>query len=309
MSEAGATSIQELAFTFTNAIAYIDDLILHGLTIDEIAPRLSFFFSAKLSLIEEVAKFRAARDVYARLIQEKYQPKNELSTRLRFHVQTSGAELSADKPELNLVRISIQAIGAILGGAQSLHTNSFDEALSLPTEFSASLAVDTQTILQQETDLLGHVDPFEGSIVVEKVTEEIIAGTEELIEQVGNLGGAMTAIQEGYQKSLISAEALKLSLAFENKEKIRVGFSSDLERQKYFENNPIQKNKQVTVDPQQKSTKRVKESDQISALNQIVAAELDHANILDLIKKALKVDATVGQIVEALKRLEARSFN
>lgn len=307
MSEAGATSIQELAFAFTNAIAYIDHLILHGSTIDEIAPRLSFFFSAKLNVIEEVAKFRAAREVYAQLIQEKYKPKNELSTRLRFHAQTSGVELSADKPELNLVRVSIQALAAILGGAQSLHTNSFDEALSLPTEFSASLAVDTQTILQQETDLLSHVDPFEGSTAVEKLTDQIISGTQELIEQINSLGGAMEAIKAGYQKSLISSEALKISLAFESGEKIRVGFSSNRDRLSYYEKNPIQKTDKAEVRLLQKD-KEANNQDLLSTLDQIKVAELHQGDLFSLIKEALKAEASLGQIVDALKNLEARSI-
>jgi methylmalonyl-CoA mutase N-terminal domain/subunit len=309
MSEAGATSIQEIAFTFANAIAYIDDLIFHGSTIDAIAPRLSFFFSAKLNLIEEIAKFRAARDVYARLIQERYKPKNDLSTRLRFHVQTSGAELSAVKPELNLVRVSIQALGAILGGTQSLHTNSFNEALSLPTEFSASLAVDTQTILQRETDLCGYVDPFEGSKVVEKLTDEMISGIEELLGQIHRLGGAINAIKAGYQKSLIASEALKISLALECGEKIKVGFASDSERKSYFENNPFQKIDRTRVNHLPSEVKIENHEVIQSALEQIKNAELGSGDILNLIKNALKIEASLGQIVQALKHLEVRTFN
>jgi methylmalonyl-CoA mutase N-terminal domain/subunit len=308
MSEAGATSIQEIAFTFTNAIAYIDDLILHGSTIDEIAPRLSFFFSAKLNLIEEIAKFRAAREVYARLIQDRYRPKNELSTRLRFHVQTSGADLSADKPELNLVRVSIQAIAAVLGGTQSLHTNSFDEALSLPTEFSASLAVDTQTILQQETDLCRHVDPFEGSKVVEKLTDEIIIGTGELIEQVHNLGGALKAIKTGFQKSEISSEAIKIALAFETGEKIRVGFKSNSERENYNASKLIQKTEQVGIVRKLESNKSQMLCDLLDAIEQKSRLEIENGDLMRLIELALKSDASLGEIVRALKNLEARSF-
>jgi len=308
MSEAGATSIQELAFTFTNAMAYIDDLILHGSTIDEIAPRLSFFFSAKLNLIEEVGKFRAARDVYARLIQERYKPKNDLSTRLRFHSQTSGAELSANKPELNLIRVSIQALAAILGGTQSLHTNSFDEALSIPSEYSASLAVDTQNILQQETDLLDHVDPFEGSKVVEDLTGAIISGTEELIEQVKNLGGAMNAIKAGYQKNLISAEALKISLAFESGEKVMVGSSSDRERESYFGRNPVKKIENDVSSLSPGGKKAVTQSMILKALEQIEVTKLDREEIFSSIKNALKVDASLGQIIKSLKKLDAKYF-
>jgi methylmalonyl-CoA mutase N-terminal domain/subunit len=308
MSEAGATSIQELAFTFTNAITYIDDLISQGSTIDEIAPRLSFFFSAKLNIIEEVAKFRAAREVYARLIEERYKPKIELSTRLRFHVQTSGAELSAEKPELNLIRVSIQALGAIFGGAQSLHTNSFDEALSLPTEFSASLAVDTQSVLQRETDLLTHVDPFEGSITVELLTEKIIYGTQKLIEQIDSLGGALKAIKTGFQKSEISSEALKIALAFETGDKVRVGFKSKSEREKYYASKPIQKSDHAGTIHKLESDESKILGDPLDALEQISAVDLGKGDIMKLIESALRSDASLGQIVQSLKNLEARSL-
>ncbi len=308
MSEAGATSTQELAFTFTNAIAYIDDLLSHGITIDEIAPRLSFFFSTKLNIIEEVAKFRAAREVYAKLILERYQPQNDLSTRLRFHAQTSGTELSPEKTELNLIRVSIQALAAIFGGAQSLHTNSFDEALSLPTDFSASLAVDTQTILQRETDLLKYIDPFEGSIAVEDLTNQIISGVQKLIEQINQLGGAMKAIKAGYQKSEISSEALKASLAFESGERIRVTFSSNLEKQKYLEDKSGQRVDQAAVKHLSKNRNTKNRKDLSSALDQIMRAEMEKDDVLSLIKKALKADASVGQIVQALRSLEARSL-
>ena len=308
MAEAGATSIQELAFTFTNAIAYIDDLLSHGLTIDEIAPRLSFFFSAKLNIIEETAKFRAAREIYASLIQERYKPKNELSARLRFHAQTSGADLSAEKPELNLIRVSIQALGAIFGGAQSLHTNSFDEALSLPTEFSASVAVDTQTILQRETDLLSYIDPFEGSKAVELLTDQVISRTQELIEQVNNLGGAVKAIKAGFQKSEISAEALKIALAFETGEKIRVGFKSNSEREKYYASKPMQKTDRVGINHKLESSETKIQGDPFDPLEQISLAGLKQGEIMRLIETALKSDASLGQIVQALKKLEARSL-
>jgi methylmalonyl-CoA mutase N-terminal domain/subunit len=308
MSEAGATSIQELAFTFTNAIAYIDDLISHGSTIDEIAPRLSFFFSAKLNIIEEVAKFRAAREVYARLIQERYSPKNDFSTRLRFHVQTSGAELSPEKPELNLIRVSIQALGAIFGGAQSLHTNSFDEALSLPTEFSASIAVDTQSILQRETDLLTYVDPFEGSIAVESLTDQIISGTQELIDQINSLGGALKAIKTGFQKNEISSEALKIALAFEAGDKIRVGFKSKSEREKYYASKLFQKTDQVGIIHKIENNESKILGDLLDAIEQISVVELENGDLMKLIEDALKSDVSLGEIVQALKNLEVRTF-
>ena len=227
---------------------------------------------------------------------------------MRFHVQTSGAELSADKPELNLVRVSIQALAAILGGTQSLHTNSFDEALSLPTEFSASLAVDSQTILQQETDLLSHVDPFEGSIVVEKLTDQIISDTQELIQQINSLGGAMKAIKVGFQKNQISSEALKISLAFESGEKIKVGFSSDRERKSYFEENAIQKLDRTRVGPFRKDKEIDSQGDLLRILDEIEATEFERGDVLMLMRRALKAGASLGQIVQALENLEARTL-
>ena len=304
MSEAGATNVQELAFTFSNAVAYIDDLLLNGLTIDEIAPRLSFFFSAKLNLIEEIAKFRAARQVFAEIIQEKYKPQNELSTRLRFHVQTAGSELIADKPELNLVRVTIQALAAVLGGTQSLHTNSYDEAVSLPTDFSASLALDTQYIIQKETDLMNYIDPFFGSEVVEALTDEIVNQTRELVKAVNDLGGAINGINMGYQKAVISAESLRVALAHEKSREIRVvemANGDDIEgfsRKDRFGDH-AQKNMDFSTENQKC------DYDFDSVTNSLLSFEKkyeDAGELMRQIKKALIAGATLGQIVLALKK-------
>lgn len=303
MSEAGATNVQELAFTFSNAMAYIDDLLANGLTIDEIAPRISFFFSAKLNIIEEIAKFRAARQVFAELIQEKYKPKNELSTRLRFHVQTAGSELTAEKPEQNLVRVTIQALAAVLGGTQSLHTNSYDEALSLPTDFSVGLAVDTQNIIQQETDLMAYIDPFLGSNVVEALTDDIIKRTHELIEEVSNLGGAIKAIKLGHQKAAISAESLKIALAFENGKKRKVSANASGQEAGFHQITTLE-NSDNKFGLSQRNTKKhttdlVRDHLQYSGDLQMTALET-----LKRIREDLKIGATLGEIVAALKKLE-----
>ena len=305
MSESGASTVQELAFTFSNAIAYIDDLILNGLTIDELAPRLSFFFSARLNLIEEIAKFRAAREVYSRLIKARYEPKKESSTHLRFHVQTSGVELSAEKPELNLIRVTIQALAAIFGGTQSLHTNSYDEALSLPTEFSASLAVDTQSILQKETDLVNFVDPFRGSIVMENLTDQIVQETQEYIEKISNLGGSINAIKAGYQKSEISAESLKTALAFEKGEIVRVGFSSNYEWQLNTERTQLEISKPEETYEYLGKDRESRQIGAIStALSQIEVVDSGSNEVMNSIKRALIAGASLGEVVLALKNLE-----
>ena len=304
MSEAGATNVQELAFTFSNAIAYIDDLLANGLTIDEIAPRLSFFFSAKLDLIGEIAKFRAARQVFAELIQEKYKPQNELSTRLRFHVQTAGSELTADKPELNLVRVTIQALAAVLGGTQSLHTNSYDEAISLPTDFAASLALDTQYIIQKETDLMNWIDPFYGSEVIEALTDEMVSQTRELIEDVNNLGGAINGIIMGYQKAKISAESLRIALAHEKSREIRVGGIPNSDDANGFScTNRVGNNVQGSL--AFSAENQIRDRDNYLVRNLLLSVEKKHEDVGELfreIKKALIAGATLGQIVLALKK-------
>jgi methylmalonyl-CoA mutase N-terminal domain/subunit len=305
MSEAGATNVQELAFTFTNAIAYIEDLLKNDLTIDEIAPRLSFFFSAKLNIIEEVAKFRAARQVFAELIQERYRPQNELSTRLRFHTQTAGSELTANQPEVNLVRVTIQAMAAVLGGTQSLHTNSYDEAHSLPTDFSASLAIETQNILQQQTDLMAYVDPFCGSRVVEDLTDHIVSETENLISEITNLGGALNAIKLGYQKSAISTESLRIALDQEGKKKLKVQVMDHKEESAFRQENVI--GKLTTPEPLHfKEEKEIcLDGDALkSSLLQIEKIEENATQLMDKVKSALVVGATLGEVVSALKKRE-----
>src|SRR5215207_6868009 len=184
MAEAGATPVQEVAFTLANAKEYVRAALSAGLQVDEFAPRLSFFFVARTTLLEEVAKFRAARRIWAHVMRDEFGAKNPKSLMLRFHTQTAGVQLTAQQPEINLVRVAIQGLGAVLGGTQSLHTNSYDEAIALPTEKAARLALRTQQVLAYETDLTATVDPFAGSYVVEAMTDEIEAETSALIEQV-----------------------------------------------------------------------------------------------------------------------------
>jgi methylmalonyl-CoA mutase N-terminal domain/subunit len=198
MREAGATAAQEIGFTLANAICYFDIAVKAGLEIDAFAPRLTFFFAAQSDLLEEVAKFRAARRLYARLVKERFHAKDPKSMMLRFHTQTSGVSLTAQQPENNVVRVAIQALAAVLGGTQSLHTNCRDEAFALPTEESVRLALRTQQVLAYETGVTNTVDPLGGSYCVEALTDRLEAEAEQYITAIDNLGGMVAAIEQGY---------------------------------------------------------------------------------------------------------------
>src|SRR5919108_1170557 len=211
MAEAGATPVQEIAFTLANAKEYVSAARASGLAVDEFAPRLSFFFVARTTLLEEIAKFRAARRIWARVMRDEFGAKNPKSMMLRFHTQTAGVQLTAQQPEVNLVRVAIQALGAVLGGTQSLHTNSYDEAIALPTEKAARLALRTQQVLAYETDVTATVDPFAGSYVIEKMTDDVEAAAVELMAKVEELGGAVAAIEHGFQKAEIERSAYRIA--------------------------------------------------------------------------------------------------
>src|SRR5882757_5133997 len=210
MAEAGATPAQEIAFTLADGIEYVRAAVAAGLDVDTFAPRLSFFFVSRTTLLEEVAKFRAARRIWARVMREEFGAQDPRSLTLRFHTQTAGVQLTAQQPEVNLVRVALQGLGAVLGGTQSLHTNSFDEAIALPSTKSARLALRTQQVLAYETDVTATVDPFAGSYVVEKMTDEVEAAALELMRKVEDLGGAVNAIEHGFQKSEIERSAYRI---------------------------------------------------------------------------------------------------
>ena len=223
MAEAGASPAQEVAFTLANGVDYVRAALAAGLEVDDFAPRLSFFFVARTTLLEEVAKFRAARRIWARLMREEFGARNPRSMMLRFHTQTAGVQLTAQQPEVNLVRVAIQALGAVLGGTQSLHTNAYDEAIALPTEKTARLALRTQQVLQYETDLCATVDPFAGSYAVEAMTDEIEAQVVELMDRVAEYGSAVDAIEAGFQKREIEANAYRIAQEIESGERVVVG--------------------------------------------------------------------------------------
>ncbi len=226
MAEAGATPAQEIAFTLADGIEYVRAAIASGQDVDDFAPRLAFFFVSRTTLLEEVAKFRAARRIWARVMREEFGAKNPKSLMLRFHTQTAGVQLTAQQPEVNLVRVAVQGLAAVLGGTQSLHTNSYDEAIALPTAKAARLALRTQQVLAYETDVTATVDPFAGSYAVESLTDEVEAAAVELMERIEAAGGAVAAIERGLQKGEIERAAYATAQAIDSGEKVLVGVNS-----------------------------------------------------------------------------------
>src|SRR5277367_1159049 len=221
--EAGSTAAQELAFTFANAIAYIDAAVTAGLPVDSFAPRLSFFFNSHNDFLEEIAKYRAARRLYARIMKDRFGARNPKSMMLRFHTQTAGSTLTAQQPDVNVVRVAIQALAAVLGGTQSLHTNARDEALSLPTEESARLALRTQQIIANETGVTSVADPFGGSVYVESLTDRIEQGARDYLERIETMGGTLAAIENGFIQTEIQNAAYAYQQSVERGETVVVG--------------------------------------------------------------------------------------
>ena len=226
MAEAGATPVQEIAFTLANAREYVRAAIASGLAVDEFAPRLSFFFVARTTLLEEVAKFRAARRLWAHIMRDEFGAQDPRSQMLRFHTQTAGVQLTAQQPEVNLARVTLQALAAVLGGTQSLHTNSYDEAIALPSQKAATLALRTQQVLAFETDLTATVDPLAGSYAIESMTDDIEARARELMDQVAELGGAVAAIEQGFQKAEIERSAYRIAREVDSGERKVVGVNA-----------------------------------------------------------------------------------
>ena len=215
--------MQEIAFTLANAKEYVRAALASGLAVDDFAPRLSFFFVARTTLLEEVAKFRAARRLWAQIMADEFGAADPRSQMLRFHTQTAGVQLTAQQPEVNLARVTVQALAAVLGGTQSLHTNSYDEAIALPTEKAARLALRTQQVLAYETDLTATADPFAGSYAIESMTDELESAAGELIARVEELGGAVAAIERGFQKAEIERSAYRIARQIDAGERVVVG--------------------------------------------------------------------------------------
>ncbi len=236
MAEAGATPAQEVAFTLADGISYVDAAVAAGLEVDRFAPRLAFFFVSRTSFLEEVAKFRAARRIWARIMRDRFGATNPKAQMLRFHTQTAGVQLTAQQPEVNLVRVAVQGLAAVLGGTQSLHTNSFDEAIALPTEKAARLALRTQQVLAYETDVTATVDPFAGSYAVEAMTDELEHAVDALLQQVDELGGAVAAIEQGFQKREIERSAYTVAQEIDAGERVVVGLNRfRLDEEEHYE--------------------------------------------------------------------------
>ena len=303
MAEAGATPAQEVAFTLSNGIAYVEAALAAGLAVDEFAPRLSFFFVARTTLLEEVAKFRAARRIWASVMRDRFGARDPRSLMLRFHTQTAGVQLTAQQPEVNLVRVTLQALGAVLGGTQSLHTNSFDEAIALPTAKAARLALRTQQVLAHETDLTKTVDPFAGSYAVESLTDDVEAATRSLMDAVAERGGAVAAIEQGFQKLEIERAAYAVAGAIDAGERVVVGVNRFvLDQEDPYE--PLR------VDPAIEAAQTARLADLRirrdaaavkTALENLRAAASGTDNVLPLLKAALAAYATVGEVCDALR--------
>lgn len=304
--EAGSTAVQEVAFTIANGMAYVEAALDAGLDIDQFAPRLAFFFNAHNNFFEEIAKFRAARRIWAKIMKEKYKAKNERSWKLRFHTQTGGSTLTAQQPDNNIVRVTLQALAAILGGTQSLHTNSRDEALSLPTEESARIALRTQQIIAHESGVADTVDPLGGSYFIENLTDEIEERVYKYLNKIEEYGGAVQAIEEGYMQREIHYNAYETQKKIEKKEEIIVGLNEfQVEEQltedllKVDERLEAEQVKAVELRKKKRNQKAVE-----SALKDIqLAAEKEDVNLIPYILKAVKVYATVGEISNVLREV------
>lgn len=301
--EAGATAVQELAFTFANAIEYVKAAQDKGLDVDDFAPRLSFFFVSQMNFFEEIAKFRAARRIWARIMKDRFGAKSDKSLTLRFHTQTAGSSLTMQQPDNNTVRTAIEALAAVLGGTQSLHTNSKDEALSLPSEASALLALRTQQIIAYETGVTSVVDPVGGSYYVESLTDAIEEAVLEYIEKIEKLGGAIKAVEAGFIQKEIQNSAYEYHLAVESKDRIVVGVNDFIDEEE--ESIPIHRVDPKLEEEQIKFLKEVKAGRDQAALEKSLGALKEAAdksdNLLPYIEKAVEEYATVGEISKTLK--------
>jgi len=302
--EAGSTAAQEVAFALADAIAYVDAAVAAGLHVDELAPRLSFFFNAHNDLLEEIAKFRAARRLWAHLMRERFGARDPRSMMLRFHAQTAGSSLTLQQPENNIIRVAIQALAAVLGGCQSLHANALDEALALPTEDAALLALRTQQIVAQETGVTNTVDPVGGSYAIETLTNEIEARAKDYIARIDALGGMLRAIESGYVQGEIQKAAYEYQRAIETRAQIVVGVNQFVAEAQ--EPIPI-----LRIDPEieRDQVARVQalraRRDSVRAAAAVAAVEgiaRSGENLMPAISAAVEAFATVGEIADALRR-------
>jgi len=305
MREAGSTAVQEVAFTLANGMTYVRAALSAGLDVDQFAPRLSFFFNAHNNFLEEVAKFRAARRMWARIMREDFHARHPRSWMLRFHTQTAGSTLTAQQPEINIVRTTLQALAAVLGGTQSLHTNSFDEALALPTEEAARIALRTQQVLAYESGVPNTVDPLAGSYAVEALTSQIEAAAQAYLEKIAALGGMLKAIERGYIQQEIQNAAYEQQRAIDGEQSVVVGVnrfqmeegkSVPIQRiDERLEPNQVERLRALRARRDQKKWK--------AALQAVEAAARSRDNLMPRILDAVESYATVGEISDALRQV------
>ena len=301
--EAGSTSVQEVAFTLANGIAYVEAALRAGLSVDDFAGQLSFFFNAHNNFLEEVAKFRAARRLWAKIMRERFKAQKPSSWQLRFHTQTAGSTLTAQQPENNVVRVTIQALSAVLGGTQSLHTNSMDEALWLPTEKAVRVALRTQQIIAYESGVADSVDPLAGSYLIEHLTDEIEKGAEEYLTRIDEMGGALTSIERGYMQNEIQNAAYAAQQEIERKQQIVVGVNQ-------FQVEEAMTLERLKVDPaielgQKTKLKKLRENRDQRVVDQLLGRLVDAAkgteNLMPLFIKCVENDITLGEICNTLR--------
>ena len=303
MGEAGGTAVQEVAFTLADGIAYVEAAVAAGLDVDDFAPRLSFFFVARSTLLEEVAKFRAARRLWARIMTERFGAMDPKSQMLRFHTQTAGVQLTAQQAEVNLARVTIQALAATLGGTQSLHANAFDEALALPSEKAARLALRTQQVIAYETDVTLTGDPLGGSWFIESLTDEIERQSREYLERINAMGGAVAAIEQGYQKGEIERSAYELAQAVEAGEQVVVGvnrfqIAEDIQPDLVRVDDAVREGQVAQL----QRIRAERDNDAVqTALDDLRKAAAGADNVLPVMKEALRHMATVGEVCDALR--------
>jgi methylmalonyl-CoA mutase, N-terminal domain len=303
--EAGSTAVQEVAFTLADGVAYVEAALRAGLAIDEFAPQLSFFFNAHSDLLEEVAKFRAARRLWAKIVRDRFHAQDRRSLLLRFHAQTAGSSLTAQQPENNIVRVAIQALAAVLGGCQSLHTNSMDEALALPTEESALIALRTQQIIANETGIANAVDPVAGSYAIEALTNQIEARAQEYLTKIDAMGGMIKAIESGFVQLEIQRAAYDFQRAVETKEQIVVGMNDFVASE---ERGIPTLRIDSEIERNQVQRLQVLRTKRNSSKTQAALAELERRartteNLLPAILAAVEAYATVGEISDTLRRV------
>ena len=304
--EAGSTAAQELAFTLLDGFCYVEHAIERGIDVDEFSPRLSFFFNSHLDLFEEVAKYRAARRIWSRHMKEKYGAKSERSWKLRFHTQTAGATLTAQQPEINIARTAFQALAAVMGGTQSLHTNSMDETLALPSEKAAEIALRTQQLIAYETGVANVVDPLGGSWYVESLTDKLEAEAEDYFQKVDEMGGVISAIEDGYFQREIARSAFEYEKKINEKSRIVVGVNDFIKEDEKIEI-PILEISTDVEENQNASLVRLREERDFqavaAALENVEASASSEQNLLPPIIEAAHAGASLGEIVTAMKKV------